>query len=478
MAAIKRLTTALCILAILFLTIPFAQAATAGPGLSSWSQDGKDMLPLLPANHIARADISSLPLEPRSSTWINAIATHGGGTGYLKAYMPMYIQYVGPGVPMQKFLFDRESSRRPSDHVPFALPAGYMPELSSTDSKMSTINRDTRVAYEMSYVDDCMPGGSCSHPMGRYPNGSYVAGGGIVYALSNLSIHTPPGTSGVVVSGMQQIPLELSRADIASGSLDHAVAISFFAPGNTNSAKDYLWPASATSYSASYPANFPKHGARVRLKAGYDISGFSPNNQILLKGLKTYGGFFTITSGTDGMRIWGEKGALSSADNNELISAGNAILRQFEFVDERSLMVSLTSYEAKNKNLPQVQSAGGVITPVPTPASTSLPTPTPTATITVTSPDGGESWLRGTTRTITWSYTGSPGSTVRIVLTKAGTEVGTITSSTSIGSSGRGSYSWPISSEGLTGSDFLVSVRSTSQSTIRDLSNNYFTLRS
>ena len=37
---------------------------------------------------------------------------------------------------------------------------------------------------------------------------------------------------------------------------------------------------------------------------------------------------------------------------------------------------------------------------------------------------------------VTWSYTGNPGSTVKIVLLKAGTEVGTIASSVSIGSGG------------------------------------------
>jgi hypothetical protein len=322
-------------------------AGTVTGHLSDWSQDGTDMLPLLPENHIARVDISSLPTESRSSTWVNAVATHGGGTGYLKAYMLVYIQYVGTGVPMQMFSFDRETDSRPSDHVPYALPIDYMPELTSSDSKMFTINRDTRVVYEMSYVDNCMSGEPCTHPMGRYPDGTYVAGGGAVYSLSDLGVHFPPRKSGVLVSGMQQIPLMLSRADIASGSLDHAVAVAYYAPGNTNSSTDYMWPASATAYVSSYPANFPKHGARVRLKAGYDISGFSHNNQILLQGLKTYGGFFTITSGGDGMRIIAEKESLSSDDNNQLMAAGNALLTQFEFVDESSLMISPTSYESR-----------------------------------------------------------------------------------------------------------------------------------
>ena len=38
---------------------------------------------------------------------------------------------------------------------------------------------------------------------------------------------------------------------------------------------------------------------------------------------------------------------------------------------------------------------------------------TTTPTITVTSPNGGETLKRGNTYTVSWSYTGSPGSTVK-----------------------------------------------------------------
>ena len=104
-------------------------------------------------------------------------------------------------------------------------------------------------------------------------------------------------------------------------------------------------------------------------------------------------------------------------------------------------------------------------------------TPAGTApAITVTSPNGGENWQRGTSHTVTWSYTGNPGSTVKIVLVKAGAEVGTIIASTPTGSGGTGSYTWAISPTGSTGSDYKVSVQSVSQPTVKDTSDNVFTL--
>jgi PKD repeat protein len=100
--------------------------------------------------------------------------------------------------------------------------------------------------------------------------------------------------------------------------------------------------------------------------------------------------------------------------------------------------------------------------------------------ITVTSPNGMETWQRGTSHTITWDYTGNPGSTVKIVLMKAGVEVGTIKDNRSIGSNGKGSYSWAValSGSGGTGSDYKVSVQSSPQPAIKDVSNNYFTITS
>jgi hypothetical protein len=109
--------------------------------------------------------------------------------------------------------------------------------------------------------------------------------------------------------------------------------------------------------------------------------------------------------------------------------------------------------------------------------STSTTTTTVPAGITVVVPNGGETWQRGTSRTVTWNYTGSPGSNVKLTLLKAGTDVGTIVSSTSIGSGGNGSFVWNISPTSPSlGSDFTVLVKSTTQPGINDTSDEYFTL--
>ncbi len=102
--------------------------------------------------------------------------------------------------------------------------------------------------------------------------------------------------------------------------------------------------------------------------------------------------------------------------------------------------------------------------------------PVTISTITVVSPDGGENWKRNSTHAITWSYMGNPGSYVKIELLKGGVLNLVITSSTSIGSGGSGSYSWRIPANQAQGSDYEIRVTSTSDGSYTDTSNNNFSI--
>src|SRR5207249_4406177 len=99
-----------------------------------------------------------------------------------------------------------------------------------------------------------------------------------------------------------------------------------------------------------------------------------------------------------------------------------------------------------------------------------------TPSITVTVPNGGETWAVGSTQAIRWTYTENPGSAVKIELLKGGVVTAALTSSTSIGSGGSGSYSWTIPSIQTPGNDYRVRVTSTSDSSFTDTSNGNFTI--
>ena len=93
-------------------------------------------------------------------------------------------------------------------------------------------------------------------------------------------------------------------------------------------------------------------------------------------------------------------------------------------------------------------------------------------TITVTSPNGGENWEPGSSHSITWSSSNLPGSNVGIQLYRSGVYITSISSSTT----DDGSYTWSISSSLAEHDDYQVMIYSTSESSISDYSDNYFTI--
>ena len=92
--------------------------------------------------------------------------------------------------------------------------------------------------------------------------------------------------------------------------------------------------------------------------------------------------------------------------------------------------------------------------------------------ITVTSPNGGETWERGSSHSITWSSNDLPGSYVGIQLYKNGSYSSSISSSTT----DDGSYTWSISSSQTESDYYQVKIYSTSESSISDYSDSYFTI--
>jgi hypothetical protein len=93
---------------------------------------------------------------------------------------------------------------------------------------------------------------------------------------------------------------------------------------------------------------------------------------------------------------------------------------------------------------------------------------TPTPTIRVSAPNGGESWTRGTTATITWTSSNLTGN-VTIDLYKAGVlsqNLGTATAAS-------GTKNWPVPSTLTIGSDYKVRIY---QGTVEDYSDAVFSV--
>ncbi len=64
-----------------------------------------------------------------------------------------------------------------------------------------------------------------------------------------------------------------------------------------NSRRAYVYPATHFA-SRKTDENLPRMGERFRLRQDFDVSGFSPHAQAILKGLKKYG-MFVADNGQD-----------------------------------------------------------------------------------------------------------------------------------------------------------------------------------
>lgn len=89
-------------------------------------------------------------------------------------------------------------------------------------------------------------------------------------------------------------------------------------------------------------------------------------------------------------------------------------------------------------------------------------------------PNGGEKWLAGTTRTVTWSATGAAGPDVSINLYKGGAFDSALAASTP----NTGSFSWAIPALQALGTDYSVRVTSIAQPTLFDESDVAFSIGS
>ena len=230
---------------------------------------------MTPADSFWHADVSGLPVHPQSAAWISSIGASAGlkadfGAGTWNGG-PIGIPYTTvPGtqarVPVS-FTYDDESDPGPYPD-PAERPDRGRPELHG-DRHVLIVDRDACRLWEL-YSAYPQNGGA-----------SWTAGSGATWDLNSNAMRPLGWTSGDA-AGLPILPGLVRYDEVAAGEIDHVIR--FTAPRTANA---YVWPASHKA--ASGGASDPPMGAWFRLKASYDISGFSAQNQVILRALKKHG---------------------------------------------------------------------------------------------------------------------------------------------------------------------------------------------
>ena len=251
------------LLAIAFMTSAFAYKS---PDLGN--------LALFPADNYWYWDISGHAVHPNSAALVASVgkttSVHPDfGTTY--AGQPWGIPYavVGAGqakVPINYVMWGDES-----DPGPFPIPMDAPIEGgtdTSGDNHVLVVDKDAKALYELNKA----------RPKGSY----WQAYNGARWDLASNALRKESLTS-ADAAGLPILPGLVRYEEVAKGEINHALRMTVRV-----SRKSYLWPARHQAGSTA-SADAPPMGMRFRLKAGYDIGGFPPSAQVVLRALKKYG---------------------------------------------------------------------------------------------------------------------------------------------------------------------------------------------
>jgi len=230
---------------------------------------------VFPNNSIFNVPIDNLPKHPQSDDFIAWTKTYNGGNHRL-AYSPgtFPLTHISGGeVPtaMKFFYTPANDSAFPLPPYPGPLiEGGYW---ARGDRHVILVDHNDCKGYEMF----ALYGSVAKNP--DCPGCNAQSGAKIDFRSNKLLL-----TGGTDVASLPLTPLIFRPEELKAGAINHALRVTLHSPRNT-----FIWPALATSNHYTADTKSPPVGARFRLKADFDISGFSPAAQTVLTALKKYG---------------------------------------------------------------------------------------------------------------------------------------------------------------------------------------------
>lgn len=252
---------------------PSAAVPSLGPGASL---HGKQVFP---SDNPWNQDISHAPVDPDSARLIAAIGADDRlhpdfGTVYRGA--PNGIPYIVVSGSQPTARVNLTAYASESDPGPYPIPRDAPIEggpSSDGDRHVLVIDRDNWKLYELFSTTP-------------NPNGSiWTARGGAIFDLKSNALR-PDGWTSADAAGLPIFP-GLVRYDEVFEQREIRHALRFTVK---RSRRGYVYPARHHAGHDDDPS-LPPMGMRVRLKASFNISSYSPSNQVILRALKKYGMF-------------------------------------------------------------------------------------------------------------------------------------------------------------------------------------------
>jgi Putative Ig domain len=257
--------------------------ATAGPSCGSMSTGNGASLNgyvPFPSSNLWNTNIASAPVDPNSATIIGALTGSHLHPDFSNVVDGNYgIPYVvvdssaTPGVAITMTTYQSESDITQYP-IPITAPIeGFPADCTITgDDHLIVIDKNKCWIYESWQAQRC--------------NGAWSAANGAIWDLTSTE-HRPYGWTSADAAGLPIFPGLVRYDEVAAGVIHHAFRMTVAHTKSDANGGYFVAPATHGAGNNSGTDNIM--GMRLRLKAGFDISGFSAANQAILTAMKNYG---------------------------------------------------------------------------------------------------------------------------------------------------------------------------------------------
>ena len=223
---------------------------------------------VFPADNVWNTDVSKLPVAKKNKIWKRSM--HAGST----------LLHPDFGPPSYGMPFDVVDASHPRVHIDFRYaaesdpgPYPFGPDThieGGSDRHALIVDRDTCTLYELFGA--------------AWNGGDPTAGSGAIFHLdgANANDLRPATWTSADAAGLPILPGLVRWDEVNAGEIRHALRFTVAC-----TTRRYLWP--ARHQAGSDDTRCPPMGARFRLKAGFDASGFSGDAKVILAAMKHFG---------------------------------------------------------------------------------------------------------------------------------------------------------------------------------------------
>jgi len=332
--------------ALLLLGAAASASAQSCVGMSLGNNASLNGFVPFPATNVWNTNIAAAPVDPNSS----AITSASGFAGlhlhhdFWSTYGMPYVvvdSTTTPSVPINVLDYASQSdvvvapypATAPIEGAP-ADCSGW-PDTYVGDSHVLVLDRAKCFLYETYNTHRC--------------NGLYNASSETIWDMTNYETR-PWGWTSADAAGLPIFPGLVRYDEIASGAINHALRFTMQVTKDDANGGYFVYPASHAA--GVYWGVSNVMGMRIRLKASFDISGFSPVNQIILTAMQQYG----MILADNGGYFFFQGVADPRFDDNDLMNLDTIASSNFEVVQMTPEFPGYDSATAPTGPLPVINS--------------------------------------------------------------------------------------------------------------------------